>query len=226
MSDAAEAGLAFGSPGLAAALAPLVGCGVALLALLAVDVLGAVLLPVVCCGLAPAGALRAALPLLPLPAARALLLPPVATLGAVLPLLAAAMCVSPCGVTAAVVLLPVAAWVEFGCVVTGLPEFWLCQSFPAEAIGAGLAVGGGFAGAIGVSGAVVVASSMSSNDCESVSGAVAAACDHCDCKNADVELTSDAILGTAQPFRARRWRLACNRRASASHGIISLNSMC
>jgi hypothetical protein len=71
--------------------------------------------------------------------------------------------------------------------------------------GAGLAAGGGFTGEVVVSG-VAVASSNDANGWESGSGAGGGgAGDHCDWANDDVELTSDAILDTAWPLKAKRW---------------------
>jgi hypothetical protein len=70
--------------------------------------------------------------------------------------------------------------------------------------GAGLAAGDGFTGAVGVSGALV-ASSNAANGWESVCSAGragASACDHCDGAKDDVELTSDAILDTAEPLQS------------------------
>jgi hypothetical protein len=76
--------------------------------------------------------------------------------------------------------------------------------------------GGGFACAP-VCGWEAAASSKAVNGWASACCAVGRAGDRCcdaDCTNDDVELTSDAILGTARSLKASGRRSACNRRAS------------
>jgi hypothetical protein len=72
---------------------------------------------------------------------------------------------------------------------------------------AGLAPGGGLAGAVVGAGAAV-ASSNAANGwkvvCDAVSTGVGAG-DRCDWANDEVELTSDAILDTGKPLKAKGW---------------------
>jgi hypothetical protein len=185
----------------------------------------------VCCGLpiVPVEALRAALP--PFAAGDLVLPPVAAPRAAALEPIPLPTVGGFCGIAGAVRLLAVAVGGELAGAVepefwfcqavplAGPEDVGVADVAPAEAgaadvgaadadadtgavdAGAAVAGSGGFADAVGVSGAVVAASSSSANGCEAVSGPVVAVGDHCDCKKDDVELTSDAILGTAKPSK-------------------------
>jgi hypothetical protein len=120
----------------------------------------------------------------------------------------------PCDVCAGAVLLPsVAAAVDFE-LLFDWKLLLCCRGEPPVDIGA--AGGDGFACAP-ICCWEDAASSKAVNGWESVCCGVGTADGRCcdaDCANDDVELTSDAILGTARSLKAKGHRSACNRRAS------------